>query len=285
MDVLITAGGTAEKIDGVRYITNTSTGSMGKALAEAFGALEETGKIWYICGPKALRPATSKAYIIEVESTDGLEAAIRRQCQDSHIDVAVHAMAVSDYAVERVTTVGSVADGVVDALKRAGDEDAGLARLICNAVQPEGLPEDDDRRLRAYFADAVRNAYSLIGGHAGDCAYGGKLSSNIDGLMISLKRTPKVIASLRGLLPDALIVGFKLLDGSEKETLMKAARELMERNGCDYVLANDQAWISGDSHKGFLLGRDGECESFNSKGEIAAGIVRAALRHCGATAR
>jgi phosphopantothenate-cysteine ligase len=75
------------------------------------------------------------------------------------------------------------------------------------------------------------------------------------------------------------------LDGSEKETLMKAARELMERNDCDYVLANDQAWISGDSHKGFLLGRGGECESFNNKGEIAAGIVRAALRHYSATAR
>ena len=35
MRILITAGGTSEKIDSVRAITNHSTGSLGKAIAEA----------------------------------------------------------------------------------------------------------------------------------------------------------------------------------------------------------------------------------------------------------
>ena len=34
MRILITAGGTSEKIDSVRSITNHSTGSLGKAIAE-----------------------------------------------------------------------------------------------------------------------------------------------------------------------------------------------------------------------------------------------------------
>jgi phosphopantothenoylcysteine synthetase/decarboxylase len=38
MKVLVTAGGTSEPIDGVRRITNTSTGATGGVIARAFAA-------------------------------------------------------------------------------------------------------------------------------------------------------------------------------------------------------------------------------------------------------
>ncbi len=36
MKIVITSGGTIEKIDGVRHISNNSTGALGCAIAESF---------------------------------------------------------------------------------------------------------------------------------------------------------------------------------------------------------------------------------------------------------
>jgi phosphopantothenoylcysteine decarboxylase/phosphopantothenate--cysteine ligase len=48
MKIVITSGGTREKIDPVRYIGNYSSGKMGKALAEAFA---KVGEVLVISGP------------------------------------------------------------------------------------------------------------------------------------------------------------------------------------------------------------------------------------------
>ena len=52
--LLITAGGTAEKIDQVRSITNHSTGQLGSLIAEAF--LAHGYQVDYLTTPTALRP-------------------------------------------------------------------------------------------------------------------------------------------------------------------------------------------------------------------------------------
>ena len=64
MKIVITAGGTSERIDDVRTITNSSTGSLGYAIGQAFLARAKTGenpdgeieKIWYLHGQRAKAP-------------------------------------------------------------------------------------------------------------------------------------------------------------------------------------------------------------------------------------
>ena len=54
MHILITSGGTSEAIDSVRSITNHSTGSLGKILAEM--ALTKGHQVTLITTPTALKP-------------------------------------------------------------------------------------------------------------------------------------------------------------------------------------------------------------------------------------
>ena len=55
MKIIITAGGTSERIDDVRTITNSSTGRLGYAIGEAFAKKsgDELERIYYLHGTRA----------------------------------------------------------------------------------------------------------------------------------------------------------------------------------------------------------------------------------------
>ena len=71
--VVITAGGTAEPIDPVRFITNRSTGKMGVAVAEA--ALDRGAHVTLIAGSVSV-PLPERATVINVGSTAQMRAAL-----------------------------------------------------------------------------------------------------------------------------------------------------------------------------------------------------------------
>jgi phosphopantothenate-cysteine ligase len=117
VDYLVTAGGTSERIDGVRSITNFATGRLGSLIAEKLAgqsgaecaAEHGTGKIFYVCGPHAVRPNlgtggphTHTIEVIPVEGVSDLEARVREILRENKIGAIVHSMAVSDYYVDRV---------------------------------------------------------------------------------------------------------------------------------------------------------------------------------------
>ncbi len=72
MKVLITAGGTTEKIDQVRAITNHSTGRLGQALADHLAANPDT-TVDYVTTRQALKPERrSNITIYMIESAQDL---------------------------------------------------------------------------------------------------------------------------------------------------------------------------------------------------------------------
>ncbi|MBR5730646.1 MAG: phosphopantothenoylcysteine synthase, partial [Firmicutes bacterium] len=79
------------------------------------------------------------------------------------------------------------------------------------------------------------------------------------------------------LAPEAVIVGFKLLDEVKKKELLDTAKRLMEKNDCDFVLANDYKTVQkgADKHVGYLMSRGGKVETFTGKQAIADGIAGA----------
>ncbi|HET9839592.1 MAG TPA: bifunctional phosphopantothenoylcysteine decarboxylase/phosphopantothenate--cysteine ligase CoaBC [Candidatus Angelobacter sp.] len=94
--VMITAGGTREPIDPVRYLGNRSSGKMGYALAEA--ALRRGAKVILISGPTALKPP-SAAETVQVQT-----AAEMRDAVNAHLDhatIVIKAAAVADFTVRR----------------------------------------------------------------------------------------------------------------------------------------------------------------------------------------
>ena len=90
--VMVTAGGTRERLDPVRYIGNDSSGKMGFALAEA--ARARGAEVTLVCGhTTAKRPEGIP--VTEVESTCELYDAVLERAAEQ--DVIIQAAAPADY--------------------------------------------------------------------------------------------------------------------------------------------------------------------------------------------
>lgn len=99
--VVVTAGGTREAIDPVRFIGNRSSGKMGFALAQQAAAAGAT--VTLITGPTNLSLDTqSKIKRIDIEDVAELKAALDQELKNA--DVLIMAAAVSDYRVAKVST-------------------------------------------------------------------------------------------------------------------------------------------------------------------------------------
>ncbi len=92
MRFLITAGGTREYIDPVRFISNASSGRMGYALATA--ALKAGHDVTLVSAPTALRPPAG-AKLIAVESAREMFAAVKEHF--ARCDCLIMAAAVADF--------------------------------------------------------------------------------------------------------------------------------------------------------------------------------------------
>lgn len=215
MKILVTSGGTIEKIDNIRSIVNKSTGKLGASIADSF--INNGARVFYICATGAIKPHGS-AQIIRISSVAGLQKAVTTLLQGWDIDVIIHAMAVSDYTVESVTSKG------VELSKT------------------------------------------------------GKISSDHDEITVNLKQAPKIIGQLRSLAPNATIVGFKLLNNVEQKILIEAGHGLLQKNNCDFVLANDAAHIKGQAHVGYLIDKSGNYIKCDTKAAIAKAIIKATTR-------
>jgi phosphopantothenoylcysteine decarboxylase/phosphopantothenate--cysteine ligase len=97
--ILITAGGTREAIDPVRFIGNRSSGKMGYALAEA--AQQRGAKVVLVSAPTAL-PAPQGCTFLSVTSAAEMRAAVMEQL--SCATVVIGAAAVADFRPASVST-------------------------------------------------------------------------------------------------------------------------------------------------------------------------------------
>ena len=232
MKIIITAGGTSERIDDVRTITNSSTGRLGYAIGEAFAKKsgDELERIYYLHGTRAAYVEDEKVIPVAIEGVMDLQEELVRILTEEKIDAVIHAMAVSDYRVSEVTTLDRI----------------------------RGTDDPDNK------ADLTGN----------------KISSDIDDLVIHMTRAPKVINSIKKLSPETVLVGFKLLSGVPHEELIDVGYNLMKKNGCDFVLANDLREIGRDFHKGYLIHKDKTYDIMENNEQIADMIVRRVIEAC-----
>jgi phosphopantothenate-cysteine ligase len=244
MNYLVTAGGTSERIDAVRSITNNATGRLGALIAEGLASLPGTERIFYLHGEGAAIPSKRKAHLVPISDTASLEEAVRSTLANNAVAGIVHTMAVSDYRVRAATTVTALAKDICTSL-------SGLN----GSIRPELITD-------------------TINAHTG-LDRGNKIGSYEKDLALLLEPTPKIISLLRALAPKACIVGFKLLDHISFDTLIDTAYALLQKNGCTYVLANDAQDIGPARHKGYLVDQNRHVTPYESKQAIADGIIRA----------
>ena len=92
--ILVTAGGTQESIDPVRYIGNRSSGKMGYAIAEQ--AARMGAKVILVSAPTSL-PIPNGVDFISVDSAVSMQEAVEARYND--VNVVIMAAAVSDFRV------------------------------------------------------------------------------------------------------------------------------------------------------------------------------------------
>jgi phosphopantothenoylcysteine decarboxylase/phosphopantothenate--cysteine ligase len=169
--ILITAGGTREYIDPVRFIANASSGQMGYALAQA--ALDSGHTVTLITAPSHL-PAPTGAYVIEVTSARDMFDAVRSHYDQC--DCVVMAAAVSDYTLNAPSDIKLKKSGepltltlvpTQDILQWAGEHKTQGARpktIVGFALEDHDLKQRAEAKLQRKDLDMiVANTPEAIG--------------------------------------------------------------------------------------------------------------------------
>lgn len=101
--VLVTSGGTAEPIDGVRVLANTSTGATGAGIAAQL--MRDGHEVVLLRARHSVRPEAAGREEL-FGSFAELDAALTRLLGAEKFDAVIHAAAVSDFSVTAVEVAG-----------------------------------------------------------------------------------------------------------------------------------------------------------------------------------
>ncbi len=178
--VLVTAGGTREAIDPVRFLGNRSSGKMGYAIAEA--ARRRGAAVVLVSAPTALQPPEDCAFV-PVTSAEEMRAAVMEHLPAATVVVGAAAVAdfrMAEVSAEKIRREGAlhleleptkdIVRGAVEA-KRAGtlviafaaemDADVARAREKMRAKGADAIVLNDVSRTGIGF-DSERNAAIFV---------------------------------------------------------------------------------------------------------------------------
>ncbi len=154
--VLVTAGGTEEDIDGVRFIGNRSSGKMGVAIAEA--VMERGGEVTFVYG-KISVPLPKGVKAVHVVSTQDMYDAVLKEMEDC--DVIIKSAAPADYRVKEKFTSKIKSDTLTlelvknpDIAKAVGEK-KGNRILVAFAAETDNLLLNAQQKLFKKNADIV----------------------------------------------------------------------------------------------------------------------------------
>lgn len=154
--VLVTAGGTREPIDGVRFITNRSSGKMGTAIAEA--ALQRGARVILVYGTISV-PVPKGVEAVKIETTMDMYREVMARTDGT--DIFVMSAAPGDYAVENYTPHKIKADSLELKLKKNPDIAAAVGKikgdkkLVVFAAETDDLIQNAVKKLEAKNADLI----------------------------------------------------------------------------------------------------------------------------------
>ncbi len=168
MRILITAGGTREYLDPVRFISNASSGRMGYALARE--ALRAGHKVTLVTAPTAHRPP-SQAKAIEVETASQMFKAVKKYFEKC--DCLIMAAAVADYTPSRPAKTKIKKTGKAltiklnpstDILKWAGGHKRKKQIVIGFALEDKAIRSCAEKKLKEQYLDMIiANTPAAIG--------------------------------------------------------------------------------------------------------------------------
>lgn len=162
--VLITAGGTQEKIDPVRFISNYSTGKMGIALAQA--CARHGAEVTLVCGAVSVPVHNPFGNIHRIEALSAQEMYNACTTAWKRSDIAILCAAVADFtpeneAVEKIKKLPGQTEMTLrltttpDIAKTLGETKQEGQQLIGFALETEHEKENALRKLERKHLNAI----------------------------------------------------------------------------------------------------------------------------------
>jgi phosphopantothenoylcysteine decarboxylase/phosphopantothenate--cysteine ligase len=165
--VLVTAGGTREALDPVRFLGNRSSGKMGYALADA--ARSRGAKVILISGPSALHPP-AHCELVKVTTAEQMREAVLARMEESTLIIKAAAVAdyrpvtVSDHKLKRTGPITLELAPTEDILAEVVRRRQPGQLIVGFAAETENRMENGRAKLLRKGADAiVVNAVSADG--------------------------------------------------------------------------------------------------------------------------
>ena len=190
--ILVTAGGTQENIDPVRYIGNRSSGKMGYAIAAA--AVKEKARVILVSAPTSLEIPKGVEYV-PVDSAESMQEAVNSYYEST--DVVIMAAAVSDFRVankapQKIKKMESMTLELVknpDILKGLGEHKTHQL-LVGFAAETEHVVD--------YGMDKVRrkNLDMLVANDVSKSNAGFNVDTN-EGYFLYPNKEPKIMANMQ----------------------------------------------------------------------------------------
>ncbi len=154
--VIVSAGGTREAIDPVRFVGNHSSGKMGHAVAEA--ARDRGADVLLVTTVQGDPPAGVQ--VVPVSSANDMSAAIHERA--GRADALIMAAAVADYrpadAAEQKIKRGDVGDIAIDLVENediiAGVDEPNLVK-VAFAAETQNLIENAEKKLASKGAKLI----------------------------------------------------------------------------------------------------------------------------------
>jgi phosphopantothenoylcysteine decarboxylase/phosphopantothenate--cysteine ligase len=202
--VVVSAGGTREPLDPVRFLGNRSSGKQGYAVAEV--AATRGAEVTLVSANVAL-PVPGGVTLVLVQTALELGEAVAKAAQES--DVVVMAAAVADYRPAHYADA-KIKKTHHDVPTAPHDRSGPSDTAAPHEAHPDSGPEGSGTDQSAPTIELVRN--------------------------------PDVLAGLvhsRGSATSPVIVGFAAETGDGEHTVLDLARDKFARKGCDLLVANE----------------------------------------------
>ena len=261
--ILITAGPTNEYIDEVMKITNMSTGRLG---IELTNELSSRGyEVTLVCTRSVTYNSLYFKYGLEnnplvktvkIETTEQMLQALTAEALEGNIyDLVVHAAAVGDYKPEFTFKMEDMAEEIYNNIEEFTNFSKKLGYF------------PSCKEIKDIISNTLTNPKCKVNDDT-------KISSYEPNLTVKLGLTPKLISHLKAWFPEAILVGFKLLENVTKDHIIDIATKLCNKNNMNYIIANDLHDLRQGKHISYLCNKDGYCNvDFHSPQDIANKII------------
>jgi len=170
---------------------------------------------------------------------------------------------------------------------RRGAEVTLVHRYYLDLPVKEVFAESTEEMLSAVLAEMERGYDAFIGAAAiaDYTLYPSEEKIKSGGnLELKLRRTPKIIKTVRSQYPELKMVGFKAETFVSDEELVKRAEQSMEVNGLDLVVANDvgHSGMGTEENRVLIIGAGGiKSEARGKKRVIAREVIDALVEVLG----